>query len=45
MTDIAKVSKLLYFGNLFGYKRNLPQKKTKKLQFLSDSESKIEKKS
>ena len=40
-TDIAIASKLLYFGNLFGYKWNLAQNNNKNW-FFCDSENKIE---
>ena len=34
MTDIAIASKLSYFGNLFGYKRNLTQKYQKTTNYM-----------
>ena len=41
MADIAIASKLLYFGNVFGYIRNLPQNYEKILEIFCNSENKI----
>ena len=44
-TEIAISSKSLYFGNLFGYKRNLTQNYQIFFQIFCNSENKIEKNS